>query len=291
VRDVCKHIVESKAILFIDDFEMASDEVVQNVAAMCKLLTQSFSSDKAKILVVGTDDIFSRLMNQNPSLEARLEELTIGALDNPSESWHFIAMGLEQLGLFHPGNDSVEHNRTQLNICKEYVYLACDGLPKSLTELGEKIALEASSERGRVSPADVKNWAQAHARREFSRLQRLIPKLRDLVLRSTEIRIVLGQMYANGINKVHDASSLAYDLSASLGPAAVEEALDNLAKEGFLVRTGAGSSTLFPANPRLAHLLGAVVRAPEIFGRRPEDYAMMGQLRLPLRSGTRMLPE
>lgn len=290
VRDVCKHIVESKVILFIDDFELAPEELVRNVAAICKLLTQSFISEESKVLVVGTDDIFGRIMHQNPSLDARLEEITLGALEGPDESWQFIAMGFDQLKLLHPGNDHVEANRNQLDACRAAIYFACDGLPKSLTELGEKIALQGYARR-RVSPSDIRSCAEEHARREFSRLQREIPRIRDLVLRSTEVRIVLVQMYKNGINRVHDASSLAYDLSSELSSAAVEETLDILAEAGFLVRTGPGAHTLFPSNPRLAHLLGAVVSSPQMFGRRPEDYAAMGQLRLPHITKAMLLPE
>lgn len=289
-RDVCRYMVESKAVLFIDDFELASEELVKNVAAMCKLLTQSFVSEYAKILVVGTDDIFGRLLRQNPSLDARLEELTLGALDNPDESWRFISMGLDYLKLKHPGSQESQDRRF-IDVCKSAIYFACDGLPKSLTELGHKIAREAF-QRSRVSVWDIKIVAEEHARHEFSRLQKAIPNVRNLVIRSTEVRLVLGQMYKNGINKIHDASTLAYDLSSSLSSSAVEEALDLLAENKFLVRTGSGSHTLFPSNPRLAHLLGAVVSAPEIFGCRPEEYAMMGQLQLPFfRSNAKLLPE
>jgi len=278
--DVCREIVAARAVLFIDDFEMASDELLSKVASMCKLFTQTFGGENAKILVVGTDAIFGKLMKKNRSLEARIEELTLGALAEPNQSWTFLQMGFEALNLIHPGNDNVEKNRVQLQECIGAVYLSCDGLLKSLMQLGEAVALKGIS-RGRVSPADIKDAAVAQGKRDFGKMEREVPRLDKLVRGRTEVRIVLERMYRIGINRVHYAQDLVYDLSAQLSAGAIEEALNLLMNEEFIVRTGESEQVIFTRNPRFAHLLGAVVSEPERFGRVRREYAAFGQLKLP----------
>lgn len=54
---ICEILYDKKILLLIDDFERASDEILSNVGEMCKLLTESYVSDKAKLVIVGTDNI------------------------------------------------------------------------------------------------------------------------------------------------------------------------------------------------------------------------------------------
>jgi hypothetical protein len=64
--DLCRAIQSTNSVLFIDDFEKADESIVTKVADVCKLMTQSFSG---KIVIVGTDNIYLRIMSKEPALE------------------------------------------------------------------------------------------------------------------------------------------------------------------------------------------------------------------------------
>ena len=101
---ICELMAEHDVALLIDDFERASNKIVQRVSDMCKLLTESFVSVNAKLVIVGTDDIYRRLTGDNLSLEERLAEIGIGTFANRMDSWHFTRMGFERLGLKNPAS-------------------------------------------------------------------------------------------------------------------------------------------------------------------------------------------
>jgi hypothetical protein len=102
-HDVCRRMAKENAVLFLDDFEWASDALVRRVASMCKLLTQSFQSTYAKVVAVGTGDIYRKLYEANPSLELRLVELSLGTFPDKLASWRFLRMGWEALeSVFKP---------------------------------------------------------------------------------------------------------------------------------------------------------------------------------------------
>jgi len=69
---ICQLMATHDVTLFIDDFERASKELVERISDMCKLLTESHISRNAKLLIVGTDDIYTRLTLANKSLEDRV---------------------------------------------------------------------------------------------------------------------------------------------------------------------------------------------------------------------------
>ncbi|MBA7572620.1 hypothetical protein ES708_14403 [subsurface metagenome] len=87
---ICEILHNRKITLLIDDFERASYEIFSNVGEMCKLLTESYISDKTRLVIVGTDDIYRRLTKFNKALEGKLKELSLGTIDNKNESWNFL---------------------------------------------------------------------------------------------------------------------------------------------------------------------------------------------------------
>lgn len=55
--DICRAVQSSKAILFIDDFEKADQNLTIRISDLCKIATQSF---KCKVVVAGTGDVYLR---------------------------------------------------------------------------------------------------------------------------------------------------------------------------------------------------------------------------------------
>lgn len=281
-HEVCEALLAEGAVLLVDDVERASDELLQRLSDMCKLLTQSYVSERVKLLIVGTDDVFMRLYRHNKSLEARIEQITLGTLPNQYRSWEFLRLGFEKLRLMHPGNDRIKKYRDDVDDCVSAVYEAANGLPKCLTQLGRDICLRGF-DRSRITPFDIKNEALERAKRDFRTLRRKFPQMVRLVTQSTEIKMVLQKLYQTGIGQVHYLSEIEDGLFPELSDTQIEGALDRLVEEEFITRTGEHGDVIFVRNPRLAHLLGAIGRDPTKFGEAEEKFAPIGQLRLPMK--------
>jgi len=159
---LCEVMAEVNESLFIDDFEKASDELVTRIADMCKLLTDSYVASNAKLIIVGTDDIYARLTNASIALEERLSEISIGTFADKYESWRFLYLGFEKLKIENPVTDYKKKyiDKKTLLKCVQKVYDAANGLPKSLNSLGVDICMNAGYDRKRVSVADVINTAE-----------------------------------------------------------------------------------------------------------------------------------
>lgn len=278
-HDVCQMMTGEKTALLIDDFERASDEILVRVADMSKLLTESYVHPVAKLIIVGTGDIYRRLYQANPSLEARLEEISLGTLPTATDSWKFLQMGFEKLGLTHPAND--EHVSREENVqCMQAIYQAADGLPKTLNELGRDISLRGLG-RNRISPADVKEIADQIPRKGLSRFRHEFSEIMRLVEKSTAVRILLQQLYETGIGQIHHWSEIVSKEVGELPEDQLATAIQELVEVGFLIQTGPFGDVLYVTDPLVAHTLGVIIENPEKYGQQLEKYAPMGQLTLP----------
>jgi hypothetical protein len=260
-HDVCKMMAKENLLLFIDDFERANDNLVSNISDMCKLLTQSYKNTYAKIIIVGTGTICKRLFEANPSLESRLEQISLGTLPTPNHSWKFLLMGFEALGLAHPANDKLS-KLDELYECIQYAYEAANGLPKSLNELGRKISLEGFG-RKRVSPSDIKNVASQIPLENLKRYKSEFPKIYKCVENNPAVRSVLQHLYEEGIGHIHNWTDVEAFLLETFPVEQIEQAICELVEVNFLVKTGLSGDVLFVSNPSLAHTLGVIVSYPD----------------------------
>jgi hypothetical protein len=260
-HDVCQLLADKNVLLLIDDFERASEEFIRNVSDMCKLLTQSYQNPYAKIVVVGTDDICRRLYDANPSLESRLEQISLGTLPTRNDSWRFLSMGFDVLRLRHPANERFT-KKEELLECVQAVYEAADGLPKSLNELGWKISLKGLG-RTRISPTDIKEITAQMPLDNLRKYKSEYPKIIKCFTSNPIVRAVLQHLYHEGIGQIHNWSDVEAALAETYSEEQVEHAICELIDAKFLVRTGIHGDILFVTSPPLAHTLGVLVTYPD----------------------------
>jgi hypothetical protein len=265
---IAQRLCDLNATLFIDDVERANEQLVGRLSDLCKLLTQGYVADNAKLVLVGSGEIYQRFYKKNPSLDERLLQVSLGAFKHKTDSWKFIAKGFEKLHLRHPGNSEFATQRVTLQSCINAVWEAADGLPKSLNRLGQEIALKAEGRKG-VSFNDIisesnkmveDHWKEyAH---EFSHVIHFLEK--------TPIAVaIIGCFYLEGIARIHQFSNISKHITEHFPKGSptftyeeIDAALNKLVEMDFLVRTGKSGEIIFTKQPAAAHTLGVVMRDP-----------------------------
>lgn len=279
IKHLARFIVDNNVCLVVDDVNFATDELLKMLTSLAKEITDNSESDNAKIVFVGADDIFTRIMSANESLRDRTEEISLGSIrgddGEPStirrdKAWHFIADGLVTLGLTDPRKDrNISKDELQKTAC--WVEYAADGLPKSIVMLGRKIA-ENGAGRSRISFADIMNSSEEMIRRNF-RLYRAKYRTLFSLLRENEVsEKVCAWMFDNGAARIHTLEEVAEDLSYFATYTMFDEGIRYLAAAEFLVVTGAGSNVFFARDPLLAHTLGVAMMHRHVLGSIGEGY-------------------
>jgi hypothetical protein len=265
-HDVAERLATRDAVLVVDDLERASDELLRRLADLCKILTQAYVSDNAKLVMVGSGDIYHRLHRQNPALDERLLQVSLGAFKRQSDSRLFMIRGFERLHLRHPWNSSISREFEQRDACAAAIWEAADGLPKSLNRLGYEIALRAERRPG-VSAHDILESAQRVSEEHWNQYYNQFPELLTFLEGSPVASAVVRCLYEEGIGRIHRVPDLLRRLGASgiSGVDSIDQALDALAGSEFLVRTGRSRELLFALHPTAAHTLGVYVRDPARF--------------------------
>lgn len=288
-HDICKLLAKHNVILFIDDFERASPDLITRISDMCKLLTQSYQNDFSKILVVGTDDICRKLFEANKSLVGRLEQVSVGTLGSPGESWWFLKEGFERLDLFYPGNSKIQKHNASVSDCVQSVYQAADGLPKSLNQLGRSISKSANHRSG-ISPSDISESAERHFAVALSSKLHLFPSIVKCIKQNVVAQAVLRCLYDQDIGKIHNRSELSMALETEFSEQQIEHALIELIELKFLVRKGEQGNILFTTEPEFAHILGLIMTGSCMYTNNPSVARFRGQLTaqfcLPLHQNT-----
>jgi len=265
--DVCRALALEGKSLLIDDFENAPQDLVKKVSDMCKLMTQSYASEKAKLIVIGSDDVYRRLYSAKPSLGDRLIQLSLGTLSDKNRSWKFLTDGLEALGISTPINDQFVPESERLDICRQCVesmYRAADGLPKSLNGFGRKIAFAATGRR-RINLKDFARMSKQIIDEDLDRYGMDCPVILEAVGDSKTAQGVLLYLYKEGIGQIHHWNKISADLGKEFPLREIEQALSKLVKVGFLIQTGVTGEILFVRRPEVAHTLGTVLHSPEAF--------------------------
>lgn len=264
VHHIARTLVDQGLVLVVDDVNFASDDVLLHLRDLCKTMTDDERGRTAKVVLVGTDDVYQRLVLAEGTLRDRVENITIGSLPERADAWLFITSGLEQLGLKRPEKDRFI-TREQLAQCQEAVYNAADGMPKSIVTLGRQLAMEAH-DRPRVSAADILKTARGMTEANFREYRR---RLRDVVAsvkRREEMARICAWLYAHGPTKTHQVEDLIGSLEPSTPQGDVLAGVDEFVRLGFLVRTGRRGDRLYTREPLAAHTLGLALRNPALCG-------------------------
>lgn len=280
-HDICHLMQKENKTLLIDDFEKASDEIVTRVADMAKLLTQTYSSKKCKLVIVGTDDIFRRIFSKDPSLEARLSEISLGAFPSKNTSWKYLLLGFEALDLAHPGNSKLASERSKLETCINAVFEAANGLPKSLTDLGWEIA-SRSYRRPGITASDISSQAKRIVKNKARSYRRLYPDLMAQLRGNATVRDIFRFLLESGVGQIFYMDDIINGLHEKISSGETEKAVDRLVELDLLTQTGINNDVLFFKDLPFAHTLGVISRNPGDFGLNSREFAPLSQMSLPL---------
>jgi AAA domain len=278
--DLCRALQASGSVLYIDDFEKADRDLVTRVADTCKLMTQSFSG---KIVIVGTGDIYYRIMSTEPALESRLLSLSVGALPSADDAWQFLCRGFDALHISHPQQqyDKGKVKYDRLLECKIAVDDAAGGLPKALNEFGRRISLTKIS-GGAIALSDMEDIAKKTVYEKIDEYGKQFPKLEELLVSKLELRLLLGAIYRRKIGTILNSEDIFRDCQNQLSRDQFEDAIHDLVEAKIITQTGKNRETLFISNLYLAHIFGVCANKHSQYGLDPRLYGSLGQLSLPL---------
>lgn len=279
-NDVCQALADHNTTLLVDDLERPEGpELITRLADMAKLFTQSHIAPNARIVFIGTGDIYSRLYGANNALEARIKEVSVGTLAERNESWAYIIKGLDRLQLEHPASDSKITKQTLLE-CIESLYSAGDGLLKSVSDIGHSIALRGVGRR-RITVADVHEVCDPIPMKNLTKYRHEFPIILKLANDNPIVAQVLKLLYKRGVGQIHHWDALMME-SGDLAVEQLDNAVAELITAKFLVRTGESGDVLFLQSPAFAHTLGVLLSDPKKYPGAQKMFRNVGQLRLPL---------
>jgi len=261
---VCELMAKNDVALLIDDFEKASNPILERVTGMCKLLTESFVSENGKVVIVGTDDIYSRITQEDISLEDRLTQISIGTFASKLDSWNFMRLGFEKLKLENPVSlcNKGFISKDDLSDCVNAVYEAADGLPKRLNVLGRDIARNASYKRRRISVSDVIQTANKVPTKDIKKYSSEYPMIMQAA-KDPIVSLILKYLYQKGVGQIHKLGDIIESLKDSTNEKQVRHGIGVLISLNFLTQTGYNKDVLFVRNPAFAHTIGVVIASPE----------------------------
>lgn len=266
-HDVAKQLATRHLVLVVDDLEVASDALITRIADLCKILTQYYVSDITKLIMVGSGDIFVRLHKANPALDERVSQVSLGAFKYASDSRLFLARGLDRLFLRHPWNSVIPREFDVRDKCRDAVWEAADGLPKSLNRLGYAIAVRGRGRSG-VTASDIFECSQAMIEEHWLQYSQEFPEVLESLETSPGAVRLLRCMYEDGITRIHKVSRLitraseAFGQEPQLASKDVDRGIELLVRSGFIIRTGKSFELIFVKHPAAAHTLGVVMRDP-----------------------------
>jgi hypothetical protein len=270
-HDIARRLCELNASLYIDDVERANDLLICRLSDLCKLLTQGYVTDNAKIVLVGSGEVYRRFYRKNPSLDERLLQVSLGAFKHPYDSWKFITKGFEKLRLRHPGNSEFVRQHMGRANCITAIWEAADGLPKSLNRLGQEIALKAIGRSG-VTVTDILTESNKMIEDHWKEYGNEFADVVDFLEKTPVAVAVLRCFYLEGIARIHQFNHIVSRITAnnkeertSHTPEEVNDAIDKLVEMNFFIRTGKSGEIIFTKQPAAAHTLGVVMRDPSRF--------------------------
>jgi hypothetical protein len=263
-HDVAKQLAENEVTLFVDDMERASSALMRRLSDTCKLLGQSYASKSAKMVVVGSEDIFFRIHKENPALEERISQVSLGGFQNAGKSTSLLMKGFRRLKL---SQQWYYRDAKLAATCREAVWEAADGLPKSLNRLGYDVAIRAENQKG-ITLDNILSVTRKMVDEHWREYSQRYPQVIDYLYSSGIAIEIVKCLYQDGIARIHRIDPLIDRIRDSLPSASasdVETAVNGLVQVEFLIRTGKGGELIFVKHPTAAHTLGVAMRNPERF--------------------------
>jgi hypothetical protein len=266
-HDVAKRLAANDLVLVIDDLERANDQLMTRISDLCKLITQAYVSQNSKVVMIGSGDVYVRLHRANSALDERVSQVCLGAFKYPNDSRIFLQRGLERLFLRNPWNSAIPKEFDLRDKCRDAVWEAADGLPKSLNRLGYEIGIRGRDRSG-ITATDIFECAQSMVEEHWIQYSQEFPEVLEILESHPAAVQVLKCMYEDGITRIHKVSRIIsqacmQDREQPPFPKSdVDSGIDLLVGTGFIVRTGKSSELLFVKHPAAAHTLGVVMRDP-----------------------------
>lgn len=301
--DACHAMVNQNVSLLIDDFERASPELIVRLSDMAKLLIQTYTSPSSKLIYVGTDDIYRKLIDANHSLEGRLNEITVGSFPQSKQNnapWAYLSSGFKLLSLdSFPGSENrrqylIKQANSKLLLqtdlkehaeCLNATHIAANGLPKSLTELGYNIVADITPDIGRtISATRIVDKANEMLKNKISRVKKGLPDLRTQLKKNSSVKIVLHGLLDSGAGKIFNQSILTTEFSA-LSSDELSDTIGILVSANLLVQTGSNNETIFFKDLTFAHTLRMLMADPKLCeenGLNPRLFSSFGQIHMPI---------
>lgn len=260
--EIAKRLVNSQAVLIIDDLENASDDLLLRIADLCKVLTTYAQGTLGKVILIGSGSIYNKIYKLKPSLDDRLDQVSLGGFHDRNDSHRLIRRGLELLSLRNPWNSKYQLQKEQTDSIEREIWEAADGLPKSLNSLGNRIALKAKGRSG-VTADDVMKEATAMKDDNWKQYFERFPQVVEYLYKNPLGLGIVSQLYSRGIARVHKVFDIKRQLKlhpVSASDKELEEVINGLVAIDFLVRTGRSGEYIFVQHPSSAHSLGVAVR-------------------------------
>jgi hypothetical protein len=162
-------------------------------------------------------------------------------------------LGFQRLAKFHPGNSRYAKPGDEMKAMRA-VYLAADGLFKTLTELGVEICKAVGSETRGVPLQMIEKICSAFEARNFGKYRQRFSDIHRLAEQNPVTAAVLLYINNHGLGQIYTRDDIEEGLS-QYGRGLVEDAILALWKSDFLVMTGESNQKIFIKNPSWAHTL------------------------------------
>jgi len=254
-NDLCRELFKEKVALFIDDFEKASNDLCVRIADTAKKLTQSYSDMNCKLIIVGTDNIYRKLTNADHSLSGRIKEISLGGFGDSNTSWTYLVKGWNELGIKNPTNTKFNPSKISVANCMDYVILAADGLPKSLTELGFLLT-KGERESKSITEDDIVTISKSFIKKRVTQYLRDIPELKTLLNSDPCVRSIFRYLINQGASRIYNWNDI---LNACRDGSHDDYeyicALEKLVNNHTLTQTGQDNEVIYFSNMDKAHTL------------------------------------
>ncbi|MCC5997295.1 MAG: ATP-binding protein [Oceanicaulis sp.] len=272
LHSICSFISSIGIILILDDFEKADDEIVGAVSNMLKVMSQSYPG---RIIIVGTGDIYSKLIQFDQALDQRMKALTVASMGTPKESWGFLASGFNRLNLSHPGSRSRPSSQSDLRDAIDLVHDCANGLLKSLNTLGQDVSIGAL--RGSVSLHEIEKASENMIYMTLRQFRAQYRQLHEILMNHGEAIILLKHLIDKGITSWFDVEDIIDELH-HWHPNEVIRFIDILVEADFFVRSGTDRNVLFVVKPTMMHVLGTVISKPQKYRSQYDSFRSVNQL-------------
>ena len=252
VDSIVDMMIEEGISLVIDDCEKASSELIKKIGNLAKKLSNPIhTSPNSKLVIISCKRTFEDLIDEDETLEGRIFHITLGGLGTSDMSWAFLLKGFEKLNIVHPGKSKIKGEQNYLKECQQSVYDATGGILKSLTDLGEILALDSYQSQS-LKAKEVIAGAQKLAQKNIDTYVRRFDGFVEMIAQDEHVRAVLGYLYRTGINRIHEYAQIDHSVAQENPGVSTNSGVSKLVEIGFLVPTGINGSKLFPAQPNYA---------------------------------------